>query len=184
MKFRLGFFYIGYKKNLFYWEFVIIYRKIATICVSLLKDVSIFGKAALIIFINLASLFAHISKRPFVNKRLNYLEDLAIKVSTFTIFGGMLYIQNSFKDVSKALIFVIIIIMNFLFIFTWSVIVLRFTFKKLSKDKLLKSFFRLLKKFTHQINIQTSVIFFVSFIYITILKGEKNKAAFKKNLPK
>ena len=165
MKFRYGFFYIGYKKDLFYWEFVIIYRKITTICVSLINDSFIFGKAALVIFINIASLFGHISKKPFVNQRLNYLESLAIRVATFTIFGGMLYIQNYFQDVSKAIIFVVIIIMNFLFIFTWLVIVLMFTFKKISKHKLIKSFSILLNRFTTKINDSILGIYFFNYSF-------------------
>ena len=147
VKFRFGFFYIGYKPDLFFWEFVIMYRKICTIGVSMINDSAIFSKGALVLLLNTFSLFFHAGKKPFVDRRLNFLEYLAILVSVITIFGGLFYLQD-IGETFQAFIFIFIVLLNSFFTFMWTITVLLHTFKKLARNKFLKKFSSLIGKIT------------------------------------
>lgn len=146
MKFRFGFFYIGYNDELFFWEFIIMYRKILTICVSMINDSFLFAKGALILLINSTSLLLQISKMPFTVQTLNLLESSAIKVSLITIFGGLFYIQDSFGDVIKAFFFVIIVVVNTFFLLTWLRLVMKHAVSKYSHNKIVKKIANFLDK--------------------------------------
>ena len=45
----------------------------------MISDTVIFGKGALVLALNSASLLYHSENQPFVDSRLNYLEDLLLK---------------------------------------------------------------------------------------------------------
>lgn len=136
IKFRFGFFYIGYNPSLYYWEFVIIYRKIFTICISIV-NFSILSKAVMILFVNSFCFFFHLSQRPFVDHRLNVLEFLAIFVSILTIYGGLFYLEDSFGEIFQGMVFLAILLVNILFALTWLHTVLLFAVRmyKHSKNK-------------------------------------------------
>ena len=137
VKFRFGFFYIGYKPDLFYWEFVIMYRKIFMICLSMINNSAILCKGILVLFLNTYCLIFQTRHQPFIDRRLNNLEGLAIRVSVFTIYGGIFYIQNSFGDIIQLIIFIFIVGINFFFTLVWMRSVILFTLKRFSKNKLL-----------------------------------------------
>ena len=159
MKFRFGFFYIGYKDELFFWEFIIMYRKILTICVSMVNDSFLFAKGALILLINSTSLLLQISKMPFTDQTLNLLESSAIKVSLITIFSGLFYIQDSFGDVLKAFIFVIIVIVNTFFLLTWLRLIMKHAVSKYSHNKIVRKIGKFLDRLNSIVSESISITF-------------------------
>ena len=149
VKFRFGFFYIGYNPTLYYWEFVIIYRKIFTICILIL-NFSILSKAVMVLFINSFCFFFHLIQRPFVDHRLNVLEFLAIYVSIITIYGGLFYLEDSFGEIFQGMVFFVIVLVNILFILTWLHTVLLFAVRKYKDSK--NNYFLILTKVFELLN--------------------------------
>jgi len=152
MKFRFGFFYIGYKEDYYFWEFVIMYRKIFTICISMINESVIFAKGALVLLLNSISFSIQVSRMPFTDQNLNYLESLSIKVSIVTIFGGLFYIQQSFGDFIQAIIFILIIMINLYFTLAWLSMVLGHAFKKYANNRFIRSFGLFFRRMTSIVN--------------------------------
>lgn len=90
----LGFLYRGYRKEFYYWEVIIMYRKITLIFISVF--VSTYGVAqALIVFILLiAFLFVNMKKIPFQTIALNDLETLSLLTSMITIYCGLFFVTS------------------------------------------------------------------------------------------
>ena len=135
---QLGFFYIGYKSKFYFWEFVIMSRKISTIYITLLPDSLIFSKAILILLLIAVSFFYHAKNRPYTNDSLNKLELNAILVSILTIFFGIFHLTN-IGDVMKAFLFIIIILINLFFFLNWAYLLLIHFYKKVAKSKKMES---------------------------------------------
>eukprot|EP00347_Sterkiella_histriomuscorum_P017716 403348268 len=92
---RLGFLYRGYRKQFYFWEIIIMYRKIALIFISVF--VSTYGviAQALIVFILLiVFLFFNIKKQPFQTLALNDLETLSLLTSMITIYCGLFFVSS------------------------------------------------------------------------------------------
>ena len=164
MKFRFGFFYIGYKEKLFFWEFVIMYRKILTICISMIDDSMLFAKGALILLLNFSSLILQTSKMPFTDFQLNFLEASAIKVSLVTIFAGLFYILQYFGDVLQTIIFSIIVAVNCYFTLTWLLLVLRHTMSRYSKNTFVRNFRRMLDSASMLVSQKISKVLILNFV--------------------
>ena len=120
MKIRFGFLLMGYKPHLYYWEFVIIYRKIFIVFISVfLSPVShaIQGLVACLILMiayNVQSLYS-----PFTVNKLNKLESMSILTAATTIYCGLLYLTDDIGEGTKILLFALILISNAVFLITW-----------------------------------------------------------------
>ena len=119
LKMKMGFLYLGYKPRLYFWEFIIMYRKIITLAVTMLPDSQKLAKGVIVLFITTVSLAYHISERPFIVSKLNQIEYSAILVSTVTIYVGLFYLDDSFGENMKAFFFIIILFTNIRFFLIW-----------------------------------------------------------------
>lgn len=91
-KLRYGFLFRGYRKEFYYWEIVIMYRKIGLIMIAVF--VSDFGvvSQALIVFLLLIGFFYLNSKyKPFSTTALNDLELLSLVTSIVTVYCGLFF---------------------------------------------------------------------------------------------
>ncbi|CDW84862.1 UNKNOWN [Stylonychia lemnae] len=110
---KYGFLYRGYRTKYFYWEIVIMYRKIIIIIIAVFK-------------------------KPFIQKSLNNLETLSLITSMVTVYCGVFFIINKPQkwinqnpDYSKGAIslsvgfqrffFSMILIANLLFLIYWAI---------------------------------------------------------------
>ena len=122
MKSKFGFLLLGYKPHLFYWEFIIVYRKIFVVLISVFLSTvshSIQGLAAFLVLIiayYISSVYS-----PFTVDRLNRLELKSILTAATTIFCGLLYLTNDIGEELKIFLFVLIVISNAVFLIEWSV---------------------------------------------------------------
>ena len=144
IRLQMGFFYIGYNSEYYFWEFVIMFRKILIIFVTLIPDSLIYSKAALVLFLVTTSFYLHSNSHPYINANLNKLEFYAILVSICTIFFGMFYLSQ-INDYLKAFIFAMIIFSNAYFLFIWSRFIIARSFKNISSlrkfETLMRFFF-------------------------------------------
>ena len=137
LKLFFGFLYLGYKPLYYYWEFLIIYRKIFSILVILLPNEMIFFKGCIIFMLNFSSAILQINKEPFTDPTLNKFQVKANLASTFTIFFGLLYLLD-IDDLSKALCFVIIMICNYYFLLSCLKFLFYIVLELIIENKLIK----------------------------------------------
>ena len=76
---KFGFLFNGYKRNNYFWEIVIMYRKIFCIFIAiLLKGKGIILQAMVMLIVLLFFLQANSGRRPFLNRALNDIENLSL----------------------------------------------------------------------------------------------------------
>ena len=87
MKSRFGFLLLGYKPYLFYWEFIIIYRKIFIVLISVfLSTVSRAVQALSAFLVLIVAYYIQSLHMPFTVDKLNRLEQMSILTAATTIY--------------------------------------------------------------------------------------------------
>jgi hypothetical protein len=121
-KLRFGFLYNGFRKGTFYWEIIILYRKISVICCAVfLGTVSIPVQALTVIVILLFCLYIQYKTRPYTHPDLNELETRGLLVATVTIYCGLYYLTNDIDQITKLVLFTVMIAANAFFLIFWLV---------------------------------------------------------------
>ena len=126
MKVRFSFLFKGYRPEWYFWEFVILYRKIIVVCTSVfLTTVSAVMQALSMLAVVLVCLFLQQYVQPFLGKGFNSLELKALLASLLTIFSGLYFETRSTRTlhtdlVVNILIFTVIITANGYFLFSWT----------------------------------------------------------------
>ncbi|OMJ89203.1 hypothetical protein SteCoe_8680 [Stentor coeruleus] len=142
-KIKYGFLYKGFKSNRYYWEFVIMLRKIIIICSSVFLKNTSPGIQALIVFVVI--LFAYTFQRrlePYSVGQLNEMELRSIMVSVVTIYAGLFFLTNHIDSYGKTTLFVFMVIMNTIFLLYWGYYTFGFYIRKIYlKCKAIKNIF-------------------------------------------
>lgn len=142
-KIKYGFLYKGFKSNRYYWEFVIMLRKIIIICSSVFLKSTSPGIQALIVFVVI--LFAYLFQRrlePYSVDQLNEMELKSIMVSVVTIYAGLFFLTNHIDTYGKTTLFVFMVIMNTIFLIYWGYFTFGFYIRKIySKCKIFINIF-------------------------------------------
>ena len=118
-KVRFGFLFNGYKTSEFYWEFLILYRKMAVLVLAVFLNTLIQTQALTCLLVLVCSLYLHRLKDPFVEDHLNYLENLAIFTATVTIYSGVYYLSDELGEFAKLILFFLILGSNLYFFGLW-----------------------------------------------------------------
>lgn len=139
LKLFFGFFYFGYKPNFYFWEFVIMFRKILMILSSLIPEERLFTKGYVVLFLNAGSGFLQNQKCPFIDPALNSLEIKANIASMITILLGLFYLTN-LSEKAQAFCFALIVIVNTFFLLNWVKFVFYVTFKTINEHHIIKKF--------------------------------------------
>jgi hypothetical protein len=117
MKLRFGFLYNGFKKSKFYWEFVIMLRKIVIICiVFFIGNQSIPIQALTLVLLLLNFLVLQYLTRPYASIELNQMELRSVLVASVTIFCGLYYLTKDLGENAKMLFFIVILLANLYFL--------------------------------------------------------------------
>mmetsp|Transcript_45840 Transcript_45840/g.33581 ORF Transcript_45840/g.33581 Transcript_45840/m.33581 type:complete len:182 (-) Transcript_45840:380-925(-) len=131
---KFGFLFRGYKKQFFYWEIVVMYRKVLLIFIQVF--VASFGlliQALLVFLLLLFFLMLTWKKKPFVNLALNDLEIYSLFASIITIYSSIFFIQDqssqnssdqdnllwTLSTAANMVFFLIIVLINVLFFLYW-----------------------------------------------------------------
>eukprot|EP00347_Sterkiella_histriomuscorum_P022241 403331176 len=95
LKMKYGFFFNGYKLGTFFWEVIILYRKISIVMVSVFFSVvSAEAQVLVVILIIVVSLLLQIKYKPFYTDELNKMELFSLQVAVITMYGGMFYVTG------------------------------------------------------------------------------------------
>ena len=114
----------------YFWEFVILYRKITMIFILVflvaypleiqVKKLKFYiitsYKALAIIAVSFLSYLIHIQSNPFIDEDLNLAEKRSLINSSITIYAGLYYIAGGLNDSISVLLFVLIVVMNSAFL--------------------------------------------------------------------
>jgi hypothetical protein len=124
---KFSFLYKGYEQKWFFWEFVILYRKIGLVSSSVfLSPISVRVESLTILAILLVAVYLQLRYQPYNEPTLNKLEVKSILVSAVTIYAGLYYDTQSMSNfhlgsIINMLLFVVIIVANAYFLVTWLV---------------------------------------------------------------
>lgn len=120
MKLRFGFLYNGYELDRFYWEFVILYRKIAIIsCSVFLSTISVPVQALTVLLVLVVFLYMQSVHQPYSSPELNLMELRSIMVATVTIYCGLFYLTGDLSEGAKLFFFALIVVSNAYFLILW-----------------------------------------------------------------
>jgi len=131
---KFGFLYNGYKRKAFYWEIVIMYRKIACIFIAVFMNrIGLVVQALVLLLLLVTFLQINNLMRPFAARALNDIESISLITSIITIYCGLFFIASKDKnsesfnpnedfyldETGKLFFFLIILICNALFLLMW-----------------------------------------------------------------
>jgi hypothetical protein len=117
---KFAFLYQGLRPKYFYWEFVILYRKIVVAILSVfLSSVSVPVQALLLLLVLVVSVYMQSRCNPYTLEVLNRLELLSIISATCTVYCGCFYLTGDLNENTKILLFAFIVGSNFAFIGLW-----------------------------------------------------------------
>lgn len=115
-----GFIFNGYKSSRFYWEFIIMYRKIIMISIAVFfSTVSVNVQALTIVIIMIISSYIQNYFKPYNSTELNHMEVEALITATLTLYCGLYYLTNSIGEEFKTVLFVLIVVGNAYFVLLW-----------------------------------------------------------------
>lgn len=120
MKLRLGFIYNGYLPEKFYWEFIIIYRKIIIISIAVFfTSVSTYIQALTVMIVLLAALSLQSKHKPFIVASMNELELRGILVGGITIYCGLYSLTQGLDLTSQVTLLLVLMVANAYFLSYW-----------------------------------------------------------------
>ena len=112
--------FAGYKKELYFWEILIILRKFLIRVVAILlisSGITIQGLGIMVILI--FSLTLHVNFRPYEKESINKLERYCIILLILFACGGIIF-STSISDDSKAVIGWLLFVLNIFFLLYWA----------------------------------------------------------------
>mmetsp|Transcript_12326 Transcript_12326/g.23395 ORF Transcript_12326/g.23395 Transcript_12326/m.23395 type:complete len:263 (+) Transcript_12326:1-789(+) len=119
IKMMFGFLYHGYTPKHFYWEIIILYRKVILVCMSVFFTSSIEFQALSAFLLLLFCFFLQFSMHPFSMPQLNSLELKALLTASITIYSGLFCLTGDVDQGLELAIFSLMILANALFIANW-----------------------------------------------------------------
>jgi hypothetical protein len=94
-KIRFGFLYNGYKRENYYWEIIIMYRKIICLFIAVfLHGIGIIVQALVLLILLVVFMQLNNVMRPFGTRSLNEIEDISLTTQIITIYCGLFFISS------------------------------------------------------------------------------------------
>lgn len=117
---RFGFMIKGYSASQYYWEFIIIYRKLLIISIAtFLSRIAKMTQALCALSVLVFSLGLQNHYHPYSHPSLNTMEQRSILVSVATIFFGLYYLDSSLSKGWEFFFFAITLGVNVYFLQFW-----------------------------------------------------------------
>jgi len=109
---QLNFLTTGYKAKRYYWEVVILVRKILLVVVIVYFRSSPLSQLYAGLWVMMAALVGHMYGKPMVNPLTDKLELYSLLVTCITLMSGMLYFSASLKNTETVGLDVTLILLN------------------------------------------------------------------------
>jgi len=120
LRLRLGFLYNGYEREKFYWELLILYRKVTIIAITVfLGNVSTYVQALSALLVILAAFALQSKHAPYIESAMDELELRGILVGGATVYGGLYSLSGDLSSWALISIFILIVGLNAYFLAYW-----------------------------------------------------------------
>lgn len=120
VKVRFGFLVKGYADSRYYWEFIIIYRKLIIIGIAtFLSRIAKMTQALIALSVLVLSLVLQHHYKPYNHISLNTMEQRSILVSITTLFFGLYFLDGSLSAGWQNFFFTVILAANVYFLQFW-----------------------------------------------------------------
>lgn len=87
--------YAGYQNKFYYWEILIMYRKIAMIFIAVfITPYGVIVQAMIVFLLMILFLILTLKKKPYMSISLNELEAISLVTSTVSIYCGIFFITS------------------------------------------------------------------------------------------
>ena len=137
----------GYRSNIFYWEFIVIYRKLILISILLfIKSNALQIKGLTLTIILGLSIYLQYIFKPYNSKEFNSLENYFLLAIYITSYLGLYFLQSNLSFNTELLISLCIITLNTGLLLVWVFWMLRVTTLKFLNFLGFLGIFRLLKR--------------------------------------
>ena len=119
-KLRFGFVFNGYRVDRFYWEFLIMYREVVLIALSVFfSRVSVMIQTLTCLAVLSLFCYFHVREKPFIESHLNDMETRSLITATVTVYFGLYYFSEDLDDISEFILFMVICLSNAWFLVYW-----------------------------------------------------------------
>eukprot|EP01016_Furgasonia_blochmanni_P037399 TRINITY_DN4402_c0_g1_i1.p1 TRINITY_DN4402_c0_g1~~TRINITY_DN4402_c0_g1_i1.p1 ORF type:complete len:271 (-),score=10.13 TRINITY_DN4402_c0_g1_i1:92-904(-) len=130
MKLKYLFLYDGFTSRRFYWEFVIMYRKIImSLIVVVISDKMLFFKCMLLLLLLFLSILLQVKCKPYIREELNQVDLISILVSVVTLYAGIFYVAQVPEE-NEIIFFITLIIANIAFLCMFAIVLLKLISKR------------------------------------------------------
>jgi predicted outer membrane repeat protein len=120
VRMRYGFMIKGYSESRYFWEFIIIYRKLLIITIAtFLSRIAKMTQALFALSVLVFSLALQHRNKPYSHPSLNTMEYRSILVSIATIFFGLYYLDRSLSESWQFFFFAVTLGVNLYFLQFW-----------------------------------------------------------------
>eukprot|EP00357_Protocruzia_adherens_P024635 CAMPEP_0115027274 /NCGR_PEP_ID=MMETSP0216-20121206/35388_1 /TAXON_ID=223996 /ORGANISM="Protocruzia adherens, Strain Boccale" /LENGTH=199 /DNA_ID=CAMNT_0002402797 /DNA_START=88 /DNA_END=684 /DNA_ORIENTATION=- len=120
LKAKFGFLYQGYQRQYYFWELIILVRKLGVITIVVFLVVIERRKQALICLTFLFVTYVlQKSHQPYVREDLNLLESKSLLVGLVTIYCGLYFVSDELSETSQLVLFLTLISLNGYFFSHW-----------------------------------------------------------------
>jgi hypothetical protein len=105
---QFAYFFKGYRADAYYWEFVVMARKVTVLLISVVAE-SVQVQSSLLALLMTVSWVLHVYFKPFEDDHLNNVELAALASTTFLFISGQLLYAPALGDGARMLVSVLII---------------------------------------------------------------------------
>lgn len=126
-KYKYGFLFSGYLHSRYYWEFIIFFKKILIVFLTVFMESKYNTnlQSVLLITFLIISFILQIYFQPYINEELNKLEAFASLAALATVLIGITYTEINFGDLVSYTLLIGVLTVNLIFMFYWSKFMLK-----------------------------------------------------------
>ena len=120
-KIKYGFLFFGYKHSRYYWEFIILFKKLCIILLTIITQSTVndYLQSTSVITFLVVFFILQMRFNPYITKELNDLEAFASFASIVTIMCGIIYSDSANQPYVYYLMPIIIFFVNAFFVVWW-----------------------------------------------------------------
>ena len=120
VKAQFGFLYLGFGEKTYYWEFLVLGRKVGLVAVNVFLSSTAPAVQGLLVFSLLSvALGLQLKYAPYFTAELNSLEVRYILVAEITIYCGLFFLSQSLAKGTELVLFTAMVLANTYFVLYW-----------------------------------------------------------------
>lgn len=120
VKAQFGFLYLGFTEKMYYWEFLVLTRKVSLVAINVFLSPASPAVQGLLVFSLLSiALGLQLKSAPYLTQELNSLEVRNILVAEITIYCGLFFLSQDFTKGTELILFMAMVLANTYFVLYW-----------------------------------------------------------------